>query len=148
MTFRWAGRWSPLPRPSGPQMRGCRSQRGTQKREVISWKVVVSSERCGLRGSKPRGFLFLVTTRGLCFSQPESVQQENCLPREGHRQKFAARCGVWGGLLWEAKHPRLSKGAPESLSPFDIQAPKGTTFVPSSVSWHHKVACEPLACWC
>ena len=54
---------------------------------------------------------------------------------------------VWAALQ-EAKHPRLSKGAPKSLSPFDILAPKGTTFVPSSVSWHHKVACEPLACWC
>lgn len=111
------------------------------EREVSSWKVAVSSERCGPRGSKPCGFLFLVTTRGLCLSQPESVQQENCLPREGHHQKFVARCGV-------RKHPRLSKGAPEPLGPFDILDPKGTTFVPSSVSWHHKVACEPLACWC
>lgn len=91
------------------------------EREVISWKVVVSFERCGPGGSKPHGFLFLVTTRGLCLSQLESVQQENCLPREGHHQKFAARCGVRGG---RQKHPRLSKGAPEPLGPFDILAPQ------------------------
>ena len=64
------------------------------EREVISWKVAVSSERCGPQGPRPRGFLFLVTTQGLCLSQLESVQQEDCLPREGHHQKFVARCGV------------------------------------------------------
>lgn len=78
------------------------------EREVISWKVTVSSEHFGLGDSQPCGLLFLVTTHRCVSSQPESCQQESRLSLGFPRD--AAACGATSGRGTAPSHPIGTEG--------------------------------------